>query len=100
METCGTIALTETADISTTFPASSNYFKCLEEDDNPPTVESTLPKEYNLQAQTTVTQSRAQRVSEQQTKREVESVPEVSRKKIQLPGLLLPGQNHKVKLRR
>ena len=72
----GNIALPQTATVSSAFPTSPNYFECLEDDDNPPTVEATLSDEYNSQSPAAATQSRAQRVSNR-TKREVTFKEEV-----------------------
>ena len=73
----GTIALPQTADIATTFPASSNYFKCLEENDDPTTVEPTLSRTDESLPPTEAKKSQAKRVSKKATKKKVEFTSEV-----------------------
>ena len=73
----GTIALPQTADIATTFPASSNYFKCLEENNDPTTVEPTLSRTDESLPPTEAKKSQAKRVSKKATKKKVEFTSEV-----------------------
>ena len=73
----GNIALPQTANISSAFPASPNYFECLEDDDEPPTVEPTLSRTADSQPPVEATKSQAKRVSEKATKKKVEFASEV-----------------------
>ena len=64
----GNIALPQTANISSAFPASPNYFECLEDDDETPTAEPTSSRTDDSQPPAEATKSQAKRVSKQITK--------------------------------
>ena len=73
----GNIALPQTANISSAFPASPNYFECLEDYDEPLTVEPTSSRTDDSQPPAEATKSQAKRVSEKATKKKVEFASEV-----------------------
>ena len=73
----GHIPFPQSTNLTEACPPSPNYFECLDDNDDPPTVEPTSSRTDDSQPPAEATKSQAKRVSEKATKKKVEFASEV-----------------------